>query len=567
MRSDGSDADVVVIGAGPVGLSAAIDLVRRGMTVFLAERRTQPSTEPRAHVVNGRTMEIFRSWGVSGAIEAAALDRDSTRRFSWLTRMIDDELVTLDTSGDSAAEFDSPERLCSCPQDAVEAVLLGKLREFPTARIHFGHEAIDVAQSPDTSRPGATVTLKSEEGLTTVSARFVIAADGARSAIRTLIGSSFPRSEDLGRRANVYFRADLSAATRGRSNLLWFVMSPAMPGIFTALNGTDRWVYSINSDDDIETTFTNDHCTELLRAATGIADLRPDIQSVLPWWIRMAVADLWRVGSVFLAGDAAHQFPPTGGFGMNSGIQDVHNLVWKIDAVMSGVASDSLLDSYEQERKGVAMTNAMNSMENARNQQEAMAMMSDATVLGQLADSHQSVLRQRFADEVRKVRGEFLTQGQQFGFVYESSAVVGDGHPGERSTIPHYVVSAEPGARAPHIAIATDGGACSTIDLFAAGWVILSRGRPWTDAAEVASRQFGFHVSAFAVVSEGAPTAHTVVDTNHRWDDTYGLPEGAGVLVRPDGHIAARWIQPPNDRVSALAEALSVVLAPALSAT
>lgn len=559
------NVDVAIVGAGPVGLSAAIDLARRGRRVVVLERRDMPSSQPRAHVVNARTMEIFRGWGIAESIKAAGLHPDLAQGFSWLTAMDQDALATLDYVDEETAERHSPERLCSCAQDLIEATLAAKLAEYPTASVHFSHEVVDVHDRGD----GVDVIVRGPAGEQTVSARFVLAADGANSTVRDLVGAGLTRSAALGRRANIYFHADLTAITRDRPNILWFILSLATSGIVIALNGRDRWVYSVEvgPETDVAAEFTPEYCTELLRLATGVADLQPEIQSILPWRVDMALADRWRVGNVFLVGDAAHQFPPMGGFGMNSGIQDVHNLAWKLDAVLAGRAGDALLDSYEEERRGVAVYNANRSMENAKNQQEAAAFMSNPEVLRLLAAEEGDEMRAIFAQGVEQQREEFHSQGQQFGFVYSSGAVLDDGTVAEESTVTQYVMSTHPGARAPHARVRAAGGdLVSTIDVFDGGWVLLSNGtsQAWTDAAEAASASTGTSVSAAAVVpaaAAGRADSVEYVDETGDWVSRYALPQGGAVLVRPDGHVAARWQGAPADPAEAVSAAIRHVLA------
>lgn len=562
------DVDVIVVGAGPVGLSAAIDLARRGRSVAVLEKRQALSTQPRAHVVNARTMEIFRNWGVAGDVRAAGLAPELAEGFVWLTSIAGDDLARLEYIDEETFQTLSPERLCSCPQDLIEEVLLRKLRTFPNARVEFGAEVVGVDDEADAGEASVVrVGFRTAEGERALTGRFVIGADGANSSVRGLIGAQLDRSEPLGRRVNLYFHADLTPVTRGRSNILWFIMSVETQGIFIALNGTDRWVYSVELEPgktSVE-TFTPEYSRNLLRIATGVPELEPDIQSILAWRVDMAISDRWRSGNVFLAGDAAHQFPPMGGFGMNSGIQDVHNLVWKLDAVLGGTAGEQLLDSYEAERREVSVFNAMKSMENAKNQQEAAAMMSDPGFLALLASPEGEQVRAGFAAGVQLQREEFHSAGQQFGFIYSSPAVVDDGTAAEESTISSYVATSHPGARAPHLELAGRGGeSLSTIDLFDRRWTILSRETEWADAATTAEEEFGLPVAAVAITAatSGAPAGQgAYLDVADRWAGAYRLPAGGAVLVRPDGHVAARWAQEPADRAGAVRAALAGVLA------
>ncbi len=537
--------DVAIVGAGPVGLSAAIDLARSGRSVAVLEQRESPSDQPRAHVINARTMELFRQWDVADTIREASLPPHLATSFGWLPSIAANTLATLDYLDDDAAELNSPERLASCAQDLIEGALRDELAKHPSAQLRFGTRATGLEQG------GGGVTLTTDGG--TVNARFVIAADGANSTVRDLVGAGLTRSAALGTRANIYFSADLTEATQSRPYILWFIMSAETQGIFISLNGVDRWVYSVEVPEgtDVKAVFTEEHCTDLLRTATGVPELEPEILSVLPWRVDMAIADRWRVGDVFLVGDAAHQFPPMGGFGMNSGIQDAHNLVWKLDAVLAGEAGPGLLDSYEPERRAVAALNAERSMENARNQQEAAAMLADPQVLRLLALPEGEEIRGHFAAGVAQQKEEFHSQGQIFGTVYESSAVIGDGVAAPESTVALYQPTSAPGARAPHLRLRGPGGESVSSVHLVDGWTLFSAAEAWPVPEGVAAYS----------VAVGAGGAGDYADETGRWGETYAIPEGGAVLVRPDGHIAARWIAAPGDHASAVTEALTAVLA------
>ena len=254
-----------------------------------------------------------------------------------------------------------------------------------------------------------------------------------------------------------------------------------------------------------------------------------------------AVADRWRVGPVFLAGDAAHVLPPTGGFGMNTGVQDAKNLVWKLAAVLKGQAGESLLDTYDAERRPLAIMTTEASLENSL--------------------SMGRTVRQ---DGAKLARPEFLSeQGLIFGASYESRAVIPDGSPPPAIADPvtQYVPSARPGSRAPHVWLdrAGDqrGERVSTIDLFGGRFVLLAgpQGGAWAEAAAHLAAPRRPELIAHAIGGAGE-----LADPDGKWQESYGIASDGAVLVRPDGYVGWRSRTGTDDPVGALAGALDRIL-------
>jgi len=550
--------EVAVVGAGPVGLSAALQLARRGIAVAVLEQRATPSDLPRAHVVNARTMELFRQWGIAEAVQAKGLPAHLSTSFGWLSALAGQEIATLDYIAEDAAELSSPERLCSCPQDLIEEVLREALLAQPTATLTYGAEVTGYAAAGHRAR----LTVRQADGTRELAVRYVIGADGSRSRTRELAGLGLERSMPLGRRVNIYFRSDLTAITRGRPHILWTIMSAATQGIFIALDGASRWVYSVELGPGEEVAdYPAERCRELLRLAVGDPVLEPEILATFLWRVDMALAERFAAPPLFLAGDAAHQFPPMGGFGMNSGIQDTHNLAWKLAAVLRDGASPALLDTYDAERRPVAVYNAEQCMENARKQMEAAALMSSPEVLALMASAAGEEPRAQFAAGVRMQQPEFHSQGQQFGYVYRSAAVVGDGTTAPTSTIADYYATASPGARLPHLRLAgADGSKPSTIEVAGERWTLLVAGPAlaWEPAIDA---KHG--LSDLRVVAVGAGTDWSEV-TPGAFRAAYELDEGGAALIRPDGHVAARWRSLPRDPAAELTRVSDQVLGTAM---
>jgi hypothetical protein len=261
---------------------------------------------------------------------------------------------------------------------------------------------------------------------------------------------------------------------------------------------------------------------------------------------------------VFLAGDAAHRFPPHGGFGLNSGVQDTANLAWKLVAVLRGQAGDALLDSYEAERKPVAELNAEQVTVNTRRLQET-GWLSDRFDLGAIERPEGAELRAAIADAVPRQREQFHSLGQQFGMIYESSAVVPDGRPPVRSTIADYRMTSTPGARAPQVWLtAADGRRLQTLDLIDGGFTLLagSDGDGWMAAAATLRSMRDLPLSAYRVAEDG----DLCFTDSGSFGQSFEVERGGAVLIRPDGHVGFRARARPGDPAEALSKALTRIL-------
>ncbi|MTD54977.1 FAD-dependent oxidoreductase [Amycolatopsis pithecellobii] len=562
--------DVLVVGAGPVGLATALQLGRAGAKVRVLERRAGPSDQPRAHVVNGRTMELFRSWGLAEAVRADGLPPDLATTFGWVTEIGAEDFATIPYVDDVTAERCAPETLCSCPQDRVEARLLAAVSDLDTVTISQGHEVVAYrAVGSGGGVLGEVDVLGPGGARATARGRYVIAADGASSPMRRLAGIRMERSVPLGRMLNLYFFADLTPFTHRRPHILWFVHNPKTQGILITLDGARRWVYSIDlGDGETEDDYGPERCEAVIRDAVGDDKLEIDLRARLTWSLDMGVAERFRNGPLFLVGDAAHRFPPTGGFGMNSGIQDGHNLAWKVDHVLRGLAGDALLDTYEAERRPVAVFNATQSMLNAEQLQEASAFLNAPETLALLGSPEGAGLRAGIHANLQRTREQFHSLGQQFGHVYRGEAVVADGSPAKDSTITEYRMTARPGARAPHARLdAADGSrrGVSTVDLVTGEWTVLAAGdaRPWRAGVVPPGLTLRVHGIHSRPTADAEPGDFVDAGDPGYWQELYEVDDGGAVLVRPDGHVLARWARPPGDPATAVADALASVLTPA----
>jgi putative polyketide hydroxylase len=327
---------VVISGAGPAGLTAAIVLARYGVSSLLVEQRGDLSTLPRATGVSTRTMELLRSWGLDGQVRAGEMD---VRFESWLGETLASptgvaEPLGYPTRGQAAAV--SPVGPAAVPQDHLEAVLDAHLRTFPTARIRFGTELVDLDQDDQ----GVTTVLRDVASGATglVRSRFLVAADGAHSAIRSALGIRMEGPDHLEELISVLFRAPLGRVLGGRRYGLYLVTHPEAPGVFVPSGNDDRWVYGFGWQPDHERLedYTPARLTRLIRTGAGVPDLEPRLLRVGAFSFAAQLAERYRQGRAFLVGDAAHRITPRGGTGMNTAIHDGYDLGWKLAWVLRG---------------------------------------------------------------------------------------------------------------------------------------------------------------------------------------------------------------------------------------
>jgi hypothetical protein len=344
----------------------------------------------------------------------------------------------------------------------------------------------------------------------------MIAADGASSGVRTALGIPFP-GPVLSQRAMILFEADLVTHLPGPPSMIYFIKNAAVARVILAPSDPCRWTLDLAQDaatGHARGELSPERARELVQAAVGLADLPFDVVHVTCWDMEARVAPRFRDGRVFLAGDAAHAMPPSGGYGLNTGMQDVHNLAWKLAAVLGGWAGAGLLETYEPERLPVARFNTEQSLRNGV--------------------------------EVAKADGKpnfdrFQGIGIALGYWYVSPAVVPDGTAALNVADPvvEYSPSARPGGRAPHVWLERSDQRVSTLDLCEKHLVLLAGpdGRAWAwrrAAADIATWSQVPHV-AYAIGAGG-----DLMDHDDAWTRAYGVTARGAVLVRPDGHVAWR---------------------------
>ncbi len=494
--------DVLVVGAGPSGLTTAAALARAAVNVLVIEKHPGLSIFPKATGLRPRTMEILRSWG----LEAEVLRRAHPTRFAMMVSpvlAVAGQEVSMGLPSPAELAPLTPSSLGICPQDQLEQILLAHVRQ-RGGRVRFGTELVDLQVDDD----GSSWAIVQDPGGRTTSAihaRYVVGADGGRSRVRELLGIGLQQLGSEGNHLAVLFRGDLSAVTPAEPYALSMVVAPGLEGMFVATGEPGRWMYDIEwhpERGERLQDFTPGTLARRIAAAAGLPGLVPEIIGAFPWDFGAAVADRQQQGGVFLVGDAAHRTTPRGATGMNTGIADGHNLGWKLAQVVTGGADPALLDSYQTERGPVGRHNA----------EASLQTMIDSSVEPVLA--------------------------QDFGVAYTSAAIVAG--------------SSLAGRRAPHAWVQLGGRTCSTIDLFDGRFTVLTGpdSAGWRQAASELGAAPGP-----TVLSVGRELADPTGELVRR----YGLTGSAAVLVRPDGYVAwsveAAGPRPTQELRSAMAVA------------
>jgi putative polyketide hydroxylase len=362
-RSDRTpEVPVVIAGAGPAGLVAAITLARNGIGSLLVERNPGLSPLPRATGVSVRTMELLRSWGLEDEVRAGQLDLAHARGFA--TGSLASPEGTAVPAGfpdfEEAAAA-SPTTAAAVPQDHLEPVLLGHLRGLAGAEVRFGTELAAFDQDGG----GVTVTLREHAGGAEefVRAGWLVGADGAHSPVRTGLGIAMDGPGHLAEQLTVLFEAPLATVVGDRRYGIYFVQHPRAGGVFVPNGPRDRWLYGRTWDPEHERLedYTDARLSGLIRTAAGVGDLPVRVVAMGAFSFAAQVAERYREGCAFLVGDAAQRMTPRSGMGMNTAVAEAHDLGWKLAWVLNGWAGPGLLDTYEAEWRPVGARRAARS--------------------------------------------------------------------------------------------------------------------------------------------------------------------------------------------------------------
>jgi 2-polyprenyl-6-methoxyphenol hydroxylase-like FAD-dependent oxidoreductase len=525
------DVPVLIVGGGPVGLGMAIELGWRGIETLLVDETDGSVHHPRTGLIAVRTMELARRWGIADSIRSAGFPHDYELSIVFCTSL-NGHLIAREpypSMRDTPTPAETPEKKQRCPQSWMQPVLADAARSYRGNDVRFRHRLERFTQ--DTDGVTSTVTDLATGRTFDVRSSYLLACDGATSAVRQALGIEM-RGRLLSYSVNVLFRSpDLVRRHKmGEAERYIFTGPDGTWGNMTVIDGRDTWRLTVLGTDAKMDLATFD-AAGWVRRALGDESIAFEIDTMLPWRRSEMLADRFMDGRVILAGDAVHTTSPTGGMGMNTGMQEVLDLGWKLEGALNGWGGPHLLASYEIERKPVAARNLRFSTSNFNAWRDVpdVSAIADDTAEGRR-------LRESVGDKLRaSTRVEWESLGLQIGHRYDGSPIcIADGTPPVDDDFRVYIPTARPGSRAPH-AWLVDGR--STLDLFRQKFVLLA----FRAGAELDDMR-----SAFA--SKGAPLSIEQINDL----SIARLYARDFVLVRPDGHVA--WRGNTVDRADAIVD-------------
>jgi 2-polyprenyl-6-methoxyphenol hydroxylase-like FAD-dependent oxidoreductase len=516
----------------------ALFLDRHGVRSVVFNTEPEVRFHPKGSTHNARTMEHYRRLGLAPIVRELGLPADHPTDVAYFTRFNGHELARLRMP--SAAEklaavaasprtAQVPEPIHRANQMYVERALFERVRSRPTITLRFGWQVDRFAEDEG----GVSLRAAGADGAETWRASYLVGCDGGRSFVRRALGIRYGGAESLdqeffgGRMVSVHLRAPTlyPQFLRDRRAFQYWVFNPELRTAIVALDGRDEFLlWSRAGDENIAADIAR-----LMRGCTG-TDVPLEIVALNPWTSGVAlVADRFGAGRVLLAGDAVHLFTPTGGFGMNTGIDDAANLSWKLAAMVQGWGGRHLLDSYEAERRPIAIRNTNAARALAKNVGDVPlpAEMEENSPAGEAARRRVGAFLSTFGEE-------FASIGVQLGARYDASPiVVPDGAP-PKDSLTEYVPTSVPGGRTPHLWMDIGRGAGDSLfDCLGTDFTLLRLGAKAADGASIAAAA-GRRRMKLTVLNLPDPEAR----------DLYGCDL---CLVRPDQHVAWRGNRAPDD--------------------
>ena len=571
------ETDVLIVGSGPAGASAALALSTYGVPNIAVTRYASLADTPRAHITNQRTMEVLRDLGVEQDVVAQATPQHLMGDTTFCTSLAGEELGRVRSWGNdplvqAAHELASPTRMCDMPQHLMEPVLVDAAVARGT-RLRFETEYLSHVQDAE----GVTATVRDRLRGDTyeIRAKYLIGADGGRSRVAEDAGLPMGGQMGVAGSINIVFEADLTQYTAHRPSTLYWVLAPGATvggigaGLVRCVRPWNEWLivwgYDVTAG---APDLTTEYAESVVRQLVGDDEIPVTIKSSSAWTVNEMYAESYSNGRVFCAGDATHRHPPSNGLGSNTSIQDAYNLAWKLKLVLDGTADPKLLDTYTAERAPIGkqvVTRANQSIGETAPIFEALDGLSPQTPeqlwaniaarkdTGEAAEKQRAKLREAIAFKVY----EFNAHGVDLNQRYASDAIVPDATEPETFTRDpelHHQPTSRPGARIPHAWITSGTRTVSTLDTVGKGRFTLLTGiggEGWLRAAE----------------GQGVDIATVVVGPGQEYEDPYGdwarlseISDAGALLVRPDGFVAFRHATAAPDALEVLSDALRRIL-------
>ena len=510
------EVPVLIVGSSLVGMSTAMLLGHHGIPALAVEHHRGTAIHPRAAQITQRSMEIFRTVGVEQIVREKSDEQFvQDGAIMAVETLAGKELGYFIANLNEGIRDVSPCERVFISQSLLEPLLRARAEELG-AELRFATDLVSF--QPHSDHVHAVIRHRDSGATDNVYARYLVAADGAHSRVRDTLGIRMNGRGVFSRSVTIYFRADVTALLRGRNLSVIYVNHPQLRGFFRFEKPFDSGFLAVNAIGDPEhpvtdvaTGLTEQRCLEWVRLALGSDEVPITIENVMTWNAEANHAERYQQGRVLLAGDAVHAMPPNGGFGGNTGVQDAHNLAWKLAMVLRGEAGPDLLETYNAERRPVGAFTT--------EQAYSRYVTRTAPYLG--------------TEGIEPVAPDLNVE---LGYRYDSQAICHDGDAGPLHENPRDS-HARPGTRAPHAWVRRNGERVSTLDLFGSGFTIIggASSQPWMNAVG-AARHAG-HVPLDVDVYQTGVGGFE--DPDGSVAQAYGLSSGI-VLVRPDGFVAWR---------------------------
>ncbi|RAO70423.1 uncharacterized protein BHQ10_006435 [Talaromyces amestolkiae] len=560
------EVPILIIGGGPSGLLLAYMLDQLGIRSLIAERYATRLAAPKAHALSPRSLELCRQFGLDvNEIRKVGTCRSDAFWVNFITSLAGEHVGKLPYERmDPEVLDDTPTMIHNIPQPNFEQLIANKLANSSNVEIRKNHTFVGVEQFSEFVI--TTIEDRSTKKTYRVKSKHMVACDGAKSAVRSHLGVETEGEDSYETMMTIHFNADLRPIVKENVGMLHWVMDPLVSGFIIGydLSGNQVLICNFDSKKYPVESWNEQHCRKVVDAAIG-TKAKYDVLSFRPWILSRKVANTYRVGRVFLAGDAAHSFPPTGGLGLNSGLGDVHNLAYKLSFVHKGFAGSGLLDSYTLDRRQVALVNSQQSVKNGKKIFNLLKTLgtTDPDVEVARQNLHANIKDAKVMIDIQEgiegQREHFDNLGLHIGYVY------GDEKIPDNASIYQPVCIA--GARLPHAWIQIPSTAATQTHLPAIDSSYVDELTPEL----IAQKQFStldlcrFDSFTVLVGENHADKIRTIVGEaldqipsdislpvgivvqgvdfvleqgyEKRWSELTKLNEGQAVLVRPDQHI------------------------------